>query len=214
MNKVYKTPTEAFETLYKYIMLYGSDFANTKACFNSSFTVVFPQYREIATKERKFNKEYADYEWNWYLNGNRDASEISEKAKIWKNMMIPGTSEVNSNYGHFWKTNDQLDRMIEEIKTNKNTRRAILVHYDLSELENYKYDTPCNVALNFYVLQDKLHLSVFARSIDLWFGFCNDQYCFSKLMEYVSEKTGYETSSMHWNITNLHLYERHWSKIQ
>lgn len=214
MNKVYKTPTEAFETLYKYIMLYGSDFANTKACFNSSFTVVFPQYREITTKERKFNKEYADYEWNWYLNGNRDASEISEKAKIWKNMMIPGTSEVNSNYGHFWKTNDQLDRMIEEIKTNKNTRRAILVHYDLSELENYKYDTPCNVALNFYVLQDKLHLSVFARSIDLWFGFCNDQYCFSKLMEYVSEKTGYETSSMHWNITNLHLYERHWSKIQ
>lgn len=214
MNKVYKTPTEAFETLYKYIMLYGSDFANTKACFNSSFTVVFPQYREITTKERKFNKEYADYEWNWYLNGSRDASEISEKAKIWKNMMIPGTSEVNSNYGHFWKTNDQLDRMIEEIKTNKNTRRAILVHYDLSELENYKYDTPCNVALNFYVLQDKLHLSVFARSIDLWFGFCNDQYCFSKLMEYVSEKTGYETSSMHWNITNLHLYERHWSKIQ
>lgn len=214
MNKIYRTPTEAFETVYKYVMAYGTDFANTKAYFNASFTVVFPQYREITTKERKFNKEYADYEWNWYLSGNREASEISEKAKIWKNMMIPGTSEVNSNYGHFWKTNDQLDRMIEEIKANKNTRRAILVHYDLSELENYKYDTPCNVALNFYVLQDKLHLSVFARSIDLWFGFCNDQYCFSKLMEYVSEKTGYETSSMHWHITNLHLYERHWFKIK
>ena len=57
---------------------------------------------------------------------------------------------------------------------------------------------------------DKLHLTVFARSIDLVFGFCNDQYTFAKLMEHVSKKTGYAVGEMHWFITNLHIYPRHY----
>jgi thymidylate synthase len=214
MNKIYKTPTEAFESLYAYVMTYGRDFANTKAVFNQSFNITFPKKRTITTPERKFNEDYAEYEHSWYLSGNRDASEISERAKIWKNMMIPGTTNVISNYGYFWNLNNQLDRMITEIKNNKYTRKAVLIHYDIDELDSYKYDTPCNLALNFYVSDDRLQLSVFARSIDLWFGFANDQYCFSKLMEEVSEKTGYEVGSMHWFITNLHLYEKHWFKLK
>jgi thymidylate synthase len=127
--------------------------------------------------------------------------------------MIPGTTNVVSNYGYFWNKNNQLDRMIEELKTNPNSRREILIHYDIEELDLYKYDTPCNLALNFYVQNGYLELSVFARSIDLFFGFCNDQYCFSKLMELVAERSGYKVGQMHWHITNLHLYERHWNKI-
>jgi thymidylate synthase len=210
MSKLYTTPTEAFEDLYRQVMQTGEPYANTKALFNQCFTIHDPQARIVTTPQRKFNKDYADYEWQWYLNGDRDAKHISERAKIWKLMMVPGTTEVNSNYGYFWNYNDQLNRAIKELKTNKETRRAIIVHYLLDELDRYKYDTPCNDVLNFYVKDDKLHLTVFARSIDLWFGFCNDQYCFSKLMEHVSEKTGYAIGEMHWMITNLHVYERHY----
>jgi len=128
-------------------------------------------------------------------------------------MMIPGTTNVVSNYGYFWNKNNQLDRMIDELKNNPNTRRAILIHYDIEELDIYKYDTPCNLALNFYLEDDRLELTIFARSIDLWFGFGNDQYCFSKLMELVSKRTGYGIGRMHWHVTNLHLYERHWNKF-
>ncbi|MFM7854125.1 MAG: thymidylate synthase, partial [Flammeovirgaceae bacterium] len=84
--------------------------------------------------------------------------------------------------------------------------------YDINELDRYKYDTPCNDVLNFYVKDGKLELTVFARSIDLWFGFCNDFYTFSKLMQLVTKETGYEIGSMHWFVTNLHVYERHWDK--
>ncbi|NDD98173.1 MAG: hypothetical protein EBZ93_11870, partial [Actinobacteria bacterium] len=73
---------------------------------------------------------------------------------------------------------------------------------------------PCNDVLNFYIKDDKLHLTVFARSIDLWFGFVNDQYTFAKLMEYVSAKVKYPIGQMHWFITNCHLYERHWNKMK
>jgi thymidylate synthase len=210
---IYKNPTDAFELAYHYINKHGDLFAGTKAVFNVSFTIDNPLEKVITTPARKFNQDYADYEWDWYLKGDRDAKEISERAKIWKQMMVPNTTEVNSNYGFFWNYNDQLNKAIEELQRNKDTRRAIVVHYILDELDRYKYDTPCNDVLNFYVKDDKLQLTVFARSIDLWFGFCNDQYTFAKLMELVSKKTGYPVGQMHWFITNCHLYERHWNKL-
>lgn len=211
---VYKNPTDAFELLYQDIMSEGEDFANTKAKFNVSFTVDSPLDKVITTPQRKFNQDYAEYEWHWYLNGNRDAKEIGERAKIWNQMMIPGTTEVNSNYGYFWNYNNQLVKVIDELKRNKETRRAIIVHYILHELDRYKYDTPCNDVLNFYIKDDKLHLTVFARSIDLVFGFCNDQYTFAKLMEHVSRKIKYPVGQMHWFITNLHVYPRHYEMFK
>ena len=209
-NKIYSTPTSAFENLFHYIVDTGEYFANTKAKFNVSFTVDNPADKVITTPRRKFNQDYAEYEWEWYVKGDRDAKEIAERAKIWNQMMVPYTTEVNSNYGYFWNYNDQLNKVVSELKRNKETRRAIVVHYILHEIDRYKYDTPCNDVLNFYIKDDKLHLTVFARSIDLVFGFCNDQYTFAKLMELVSEKTGYPVGQMHWFITNLHVYPRHY----
>ena len=209
----FSNATMAFQELYKHISTYGEDFANTKAIFNVSFSLLNPSDKVVTTPQRKFNQEYADYEWQWYLKGDRDASEISERAKIWKQMMVPETTEVNSNYGYFWNYNNQLDRAIEDLKTNKETRRAIIVHYDINELDRYQYDTPCNNVLNFYIKDGKLELTVFARSIDLVYGFCNDQYTFAKLMEHVSEQTGYPIGSMHWFITNLHIYPRHYNLL-
>lgn len=212
-NNIYKNPTEAFEQAYHYINSYGQYFSGTKAMFNASFSINNPMDNVITTKVRNFNKEYADYEWQWYLSGNRDASEISERAKIWKQMFVGDTTEVNSNYGYFWNYNNQLDRAIEELKNNPQSRRAIVVHYDINELDRYKYDTPCNDVLNFYVQDDFLELTVFARSIDLWFGFCNDQYCFSNLMQLVADRLNLKVGKMHWFITNFHIYERHFNKL-
>jgi thymidylate synthase len=213
-NKTYPTPTSAFENLFHYIIDKGEDFASTKAIFNASFTIQNPSDKVITTPRRKFNQDYAEYEWDWYVKGDRNASEIAERAKIWKQMMIPGTNDVNSNYGFFWNYNNQLVKVIDELKRNKETRRAIVVHYILHEIDQYKYDTPCNDVLNFYIKDGKLQLSVFARSIDLVFGFCNDQYTFAKLMEHVSQKTGYPVGQMHWFITNLHVYPRHYDMFQ
>jgi len=212
---IFKTPTIAFESLYLDIMNNGEDYAGTKALFNQSFTIKNPLNKVIQTPWRKFNKDYADYEWEWYLKGDRNANEIAERAKIWKQMMVPNTEgEVNSNYGYFWNKNNQLKRVIEDLKSNTETRRAIVVHYDIDEIDRYKYDTPCNDALNFYIKDNRLHLTVFARSIDLVFGFCNDQYTFSKLMEYVSKEVDYKVGEMHWFVTNLHIYPRHYDMVK
>jgi len=211
---LYKNATDAFELLFSDINANGESFAGTKAKFNVSFTLQDVGNKNVTTPQRKFNEDYAEYEWNWYLKGDRDASEIAERAKIWKQMMVEGTTEVNSNYGYFWNKNYQLSRVIQELKTNKETRRAIVVHYDINELDRYKHDTPCNDVLNFYIKDDKLHLTVFARSIDLVFGFCNDQYTFAKLMEMVAFQLDIPVGEMHWMITNLHIYPRHYDMLK
>jgi len=211
---IYKNATDAFELLFSDINANGESFAGTKAKFNVSFTLQDVSNKTVTTPQRKFNEDYAEYEWNWYLKGDRDASEIGERAKIWKQMMVEGTTEVNSNYGYFWNKNYQLSRVIQELKINKETRRAIVVHYDINELDRYKHDTPCNDVLNFYIKDDKLHLTVFARSIDLVFGFCNDQYTFAKLMEMVAFQLDIAVGEMHWMVTNLHIYPRHYDMLK
>ena len=211
---LYKNATDAFELLFIDINANGESFAGTKAKFNVSFTLQDVSNKIVTTPQRKFNEDYAEYEWNWYLKGDRDASEIGDRAKIWKQMMVEGTTEVNSNYGYFWNKNYQLSRVVQELRVNKETRRAIVVHYDINELDRYKYDTPCNDVLNFYIKDDKLHLTVFARSIDLVFGFCNDQYTFAKLMEMVAFQLDISVGEMHWMVTNLHIYPRHYDMLK
>lgn len=211
---LYKNATDAFELLFTDINANGESFAGTKAKFNVSFTLDNSSDKVVTTPQRKFNEDYAEYEWNWYLKGDRDASEIAARAKIWKQMMVPGTTEVNSNYGYFWKLNDQLQRIVTELRFNPESRRAIIVHYDVHELDRYKYDTPCNDMLNFYIKDGKLELTVFARSIDLVFGFCNDQYTFAKLMELIAYQLEIPVGQMHWMVTNLHIYPRHYDMLK
>ena len=206
---MYKNPTEAFELLYQDIMNDGVDFAGTKAKFNQSFTIQNPLHKVITTPERKFNQDYAEYEWNWYREGNRDAKEIAERAKIWKQMMIPGTTEVNSNYGYFWNYNQQLKKVIKDLQLNKETRRAIVVHYLVQEMDQYKYDTPCTLSIVFCIEDDKLCMTVTMRSNDLVFGFCNDQYCFSKLQKMVALRLNKEVGWYYHFAQNLHIYEKH-----
>jgi len=49
-------------------------------------------------------------------------------------------------------------------------------------------------------------MSVLMRSNDLWYGFCNDQYCFASLQKEVSERLSIKVGSYYHFAHNLHLY--------
>ena len=92
------------------------------------------------------------------------------------------------------------------LKNQPNTRQAAISIYDGKEICYYRKDTPCTYAVQFTVVNNKLNMCVTMRSNDLWYGFCNDQYCFSQLMQMVSERTGYEVGEYYHFAHNLHLY--------
>ena len=54
-------------------------------------------------------------------------------------------------------------------------------------------------------------MSVLMRSNDLVFGFCNDQYCWTKLQEIVASELNLQVGTYHHFARNLHIYERHFN---
>ena len=200
---------EAFEYFNKVIRKDGKDFADTKALFNIGFTILEPRARRITNKDRGWKEEYAEAEWQWYLSGDRNTKKLGELygkiPEIWKRMS-DSDGNVNSNYGWQWKRNDQIGEVINILKNYRETRQATISIYDGKEHDTFTYDTPCTYAVQFTNVENRLNMCVTMRSNDLWYGFCNDQYQFSKLQELVCKETGLDMGSYYHFAHNLHIY--------
>ena len=205
MRTEFNRADDAFIYFYDLIRYTGVDFDNTKALFNVGFTIKEPMYNAIHADFRKWSDTYAEREWQWYLSGDPNAEEISKKAPIWNHHMDEN-GEVRSNYGWQWKRKNQLDYIVNKLMGNPSTRHAAITIYDAKEWPTYQHDTPCTYAVQFTILNDKLNMSVLMRSNDLWFGFCNDQYCFSLLQKKVAKELNIEIGEYYHFAHNFHLY--------
>lgn len=205
----FENANQAYEHYYKEITRNGVDFSNTKALFNVGFTLLNPMDNIITDENRKFNIYYAKAEWEWYLSADPRISKLGEIygkiPSIWKRMANE-YGEVNSNYGFQWSRDNQLQNVADKLTEDSTTRQATISIYDGKESDKYTYDTPCTYAVQFTVLGNKLNMSVYMRSNDLWYGFCIDQYCFSNLQRLMSEMTGYEIGTYYHHAHNFHLY--------
>ena len=209
MSNIYRTADKAFYHLYDVISDNGIDYDETKALFNIGFYIREPWNNKIETTYREWKEDYAEAEWQWYLTGDRNVKKLGEiygmVPKIWEKMAdLDGN--VNSNYGYQWEREYQLDRVVHALRANQDTRQAVISIYDGKEINKYRHDTPCTTAIQFSVINNKLEMCVTMRSNDLWYGFCNDQYCFSELHKLVSKRTGYEQGGYYHFAHNMHLY--------
>ena len=211
MHNTFQTANDAFHDLYWRIVRDGVDFAGTKALFNVGFEIEVPNANAILDSKvkRNWSYEYAEAEWQWYLSGDRNIKKLGKIygkiPEIWKRM-ADKNGNVNSNYGWQWQRNDQLDKVINLLRHDKYTRQAAISIYDAKEFDSYSYDTPCTYAVQFTIVDNRLHMSVVMRSNDLWYGFCNDQYCFSKLQELVAKEINMDVGSYYHFAHNLHIY--------
>ena len=208
-NKVFRNANEAYEYMHDQILQHGVDFADTKALFNVGFYITDPMDNKIINKERNWKLDYALAEWPWYLSGDRNIAKLGELygkvPEIWKRM-ADKHGNVNSNYGWQWERTSQLDIVIQTLKDNPKTRQAAISIYDAKEISDYTNDTPCTYAVQFTILHGRLDMCVTMRSNDLWYGFCNDQYCFSKLQKMVSDELNIEPGIYYHFAHNMHLY--------
>lgn len=211
----FNTANDVFEFYYKKISNEGIEFSDTKALFNQGFTILKPLDNNINAEFRNWNLYYAKAEHKWYESGDRNIKALGEIygkiPAIWSRM-ADLIGNVNSNYGWQWKRNNQLSNVIDILKTNKESRQAAISIYDAKEMHHYKYDTPCTYAVQFTIIDNKLNISVLMRSNDLWFGFCNDQYCFSKLQEHVASELKIEVGTYFHFASNLHIYNNFLNK--
>tara|TARA_Y100000592_G_C5453244_1_gene309893 strand:- start:912 stop:1568 length:657 start_codon:yes stop_codon:yes gene_type:complete len=200
---------EAFVYFYDAISKHGAKFADTRAFFNVGFTLHRPEQRMITDEKRNWKLDYAEAEWQWYLSGDRNIKKLGDiygkVPEIWKRM-ADGEGNVNSNYGYQWQRNDQIGYVIDKLKKDMFTRHACISIYDGKEHDKFTHDTPCTYAIQFTNVNNYLNMCVTMRSNDLWYGFCNDQYQFSKLQELICKETKLDMGTYYHFAHNLHIY--------
>ena len=163
---------------------------------------------------RPFNWKYFAGELAWYLHRDRSIDYINAYSKFWSKLTNPGTNEINSNYGSLVITDEQFGWVLESLKSDINSRQAIMFfNQPKFQFEGNK-DFVCTMYANFFVRNNKLHMKVQMRSNDIFYGLTFDAPFFSFLMQsvYLILKDTYPTlelgSYFHF-ADNLHFYERH-----
>ena len=162
----------------------------------------FP-YREISTK-------YANAELKWYWSADNRCETIGQYAKMWLRLTDDGVTN-NSAYGYilFKKYGkNQLEEVINELKHNQDTRRAVLNISDPTIDRVNTKDMQCTIAVQFTIRNNKLNTTVYMRSNDVYFGLPYDYIFFMSLAYYVATKLELKIGTYTHVATSMHMYDR------
>jgi len=178
--------------------------------FNKSLEINVSKYFPILTGRKMFEKTFKT-EFEWFINGETNIKRFKDAGvKIWDSW-----ADENGNlgpvYGHQllnFNSNgyNQLNSLINSIKTNPNSRRHIISLWNPLQLKEMKLP-PCYLYFQFFVENKKLNMFVLQRSGDLIAGIPYDIALFTIFLLYISEKTGYKANKLSLNIIDAHIYK-------
>ncbi len=124
--------------------------------------------------------------------------------------------ELGPIYGKQWRDFngfDQIKYIIEEIKTNKESRRMIVSAWNPPEISKMALP-PCHVLMHFVVENDKLNLQLYQRSADIFLGLPFNIASYSLLLLIISKITGLKPGVFVHTIGDAHIYQNHISQIK
>lgn len=182
----------------------------TKELLNEKFTLNDLENNVLTLNCRHKAMIYAIGELIWYWSGRNDVEFIDHFSKFWKNITDDGKT-ANSAYGYIIKYKhgfDQLECIIDELKRNPNSRRAVI---NINTPDRYRMvtrDTQCTMFLHYYIRDNKLCSTVCMRSNDIMRGLTFDIVYFTELQKYVAYRLGLECGTYTHFDTSLHVYER------
>lgn len=164
---------------------------------------------------------YIERELEWYLMQSLNVNDIPGGApKVWKDV-ADEQGYVNSNYGwciYSAENGNQFINVVEELKSNPNSRRAIMIytrphmHYDYNFLG--MNDFMCTNTVQYLIRNNKIYSIVNMRSNDVVYGYKNDRAWQEYVLKQLSEELKVETGDIIWNVGSLHVYERHFHLVK
>lgn len=192
-NRLYTSVNDAFidlaDTIYNHPEYVSSPRGmETRENLGVSITIINPYDRIVTNSARKFSLRYGIGEWLWYDRESNSLEEIAYYSKFWNKVSDNGET-VNSAYGYRIRGSDRnipLDQWVfirDELKRDKDSRRAICIIASPYDMIAATKDFPCTVYLQFVIREGKLHLLVNMRSNDLVLGFANDVFAFTLMQE-------------------------------
>ena len=117
------------------------------------------------------------YELLWFLQGNTNIKYLNEHGvKIWDEW-ADENGDLGPVYGHQWRSwptadgghIDQISQVVNQLKTNPNSRRMLVSAWNVAEVNNMALP-PCHSLFQFYVADGKLSCQLYQRSADVFLG--------------------------------------------
>jgi thymidylate synthase len=110
------------------------------------------------------------------------------------------------------RTNGQYDVVIDRLKADPDSRQAVVTIWNPQyDLQPQKRDYPCTVLHQFRIRDNKLNMSVYMRSNDVWLGAAYDFFQFTRVQIAMASVLGIEPGKYAHHVGSLHIYEEHYA---
>jgi len=169
------------------------------------------------------------YELLWFLKGETNLSFLHEhQVNIW-NEWADDNGDLGPVYGHQWRSwptpdgrhIDQIQQVIEQLKTAPNSRRIIVSAWNVADLPDESMSpqqnvaqgkmalAPCHAFFQFYVADGKLSCQLYQRSCDTFLGLPFNIASYALLTHMVAQQSDLAVGDFIWTGGDVHLYLNH-----
>ena len=181
------------------------------------------------------------YELLWFLSGSTHVDYLQQhNVRIWNEWATAAqTARFNRSegdlgpiYGHQWRNYgaskredgsynsvynddgiDQITNVINQIKTNPNSRRLIVSGWNPCEAEQVALP-PCHTMFQFFVADNKLSCQLYQRSADLFLGVPFNIASYALLTHMVAQVCNLEVGEFIWTGGDCHIYQNHREQVE
>ncbi|MDX7987099.1 thymidylate synthase [Xenorhabdus sp. 12] len=156
------------------------------------------------------------HELLWFLNGDTNTKYLHENGvSIWDEW-ADENGDLGPVYGKQWRAwgaadgrqIDQLTQVIEQLKSDPNSRRIIVSAWNVGELDKMAL-APCHAFFQFYVADGKLSCQLYQRSCDVFLGLPFNIASYALLVHMMAQQCSLEVGDFVWTGGDTHLYSNH-----
>ncbi|MHA6727177.1 thymidylate synthase [Chryseobacterium sp. A301] len=161
------------------------------------------------------------YELLWFLKGDTNVKYLNDNGvSIWDEW-ADENGDLGPVYGAQWRSwegsggqvIDQISQVIEQIKTNPDSRRLIVSAWNTTEISKMAL-APCHTMFQFYVADNKLSLQLYQRSADVFLGVPFNIASYALLLQMMAQVTGLEVGDYVHSFGDVHIYNNHFEQVE
>jgi thymidylate synthase len=158
----------------------------------------------------------------WFLRGDTNVRWLQERGiTIWDEW-ADANGDLGPIYGYQWRSwptpdgrhVDQIARVVEQIRTNPDSRRLIVSAWNVADVDHMALP-PCHTMFQFYVAppgadgKRRLSCQLYQRSADIFLGVPFNIASYALLTQMVAQLTGLEPGEFVHTLGDAHLYLNH-----
>ena len=200
----------------------------TRSFFGHQMRFDLSQGFPILTTKKIFFRGVV-HELLWFLNGSTNNNDLkNEGVHIWDEWETE-IGDLGPIYGYQWRscptTNgeqiDQIDKVIDQIKHNPDSRRIIVSAWNVADLPDETISpqenvankkmalAPCHALFQFFVSGGKLSCQLYQRSCDTFLGLGFNIASYSLLTSMIAQQCDLKIGEFIWTGGDVHLYLNH-----